>query len=400
MSGLGEEVTDDVITWLKSIALDETSHDQALSVEGIMSNVVLREASVLPEEERAALVARLVAEARGLGAVEALMRDPAVTEVMVNGPAEVWVERGGEIERTDLTFGSRQDLREAIDRMLAGSGRRADDSAPIADARLPDGSRLNVVLPPLAPNGPLVTIRRFRSEGMSLDDLIEEGTVEPDLAALLVGAVEGGLNLMISGATGSGKTTTLAALARCIPPSERVVTIEDAAELRLDHPHVVGLESRPPGVTSRGEVSIRDLVRNALRMRPDRIILGEVRGAEALDLLDALGTGHGGSLSTIHASSPAGAIERLTGLVHQAASGLPHAAIETRIRSSLDLFVHQERDQEGVRRVTRVSVFRDTAGLATEDVYFDPGLGLPPKWRACGEPRVAALLRIPTGGSW
>ncbi|MCX6394420.1 MAG: ATPase, T2SS/T4P/T4SS family [Solirubrobacterales bacterium] len=392
-------MTDDVVAWLKSIALDETSHGQLLSVEEIMGQVVLREASVLPEQAREALTARLIAEARGLGAVEALMRDPAVTEVMINGPAEVWVERGGEIERTDLSFGSRQDLREAIDRMLAGSGRRADDSAPIADARLPDGSRLNVVLPPLAPNGPLVTIRRFRPDGMSLDDLIQEGTIEPAVAAMLRGAVESGLNLMISGATGSGKTTTLAALARCIPSWERVVTIEDAAELRLEHPHVVGLESRPPGVTSRGEVSIRDLVRNALRMRPDRIILGEVRGAEALDLLDALGTGHGGSLSTIHASSPAGAVERLTGLVHQAASGLPHTAIETRIRSALDLFVHQDRDHEGIRRVTRVAVFRDSAGLATDDVYFDPGLGLPSEWRSCGEPRVAARLRIPTGGS-
>ena len=360
-----------------------------------MSSVVSREASVLPEEERAVLLARLVAEATGLGAVEALMRDPAVTEVMVNGPTEVWVERRGQIERTDVSFGSRQDLREAIDRMLAGSGRRADDSTPIADARLPDGSRLNVVLPPLAPNGPVVTIRRFRPEGMSLEDLVSEGTIGPALATLFLGAVEGGLNVMISGATGSGKTTTLAALARCIPPSERIVTIEDAAELQLEHPHVVGLESRPAGVTARGEVAIRDLVRNALRMRPDRIILGEVRGAEALDLLDALATGHGGSLSTIHASSPAGAIERLTGLVHQAASGLPHAAVEIRIRSSLDLFVHQERDREGGRRVTRVSVFREATGMATADVYLDPGLGLPPIWSACAEGRVAENLRIP-----
>ena len=258
----------------------------------------------------------------------------------------------------------------AIERILAPLGRRVDEASPLCDARLADGSRVNVVIPPLSVDGPCLTIRRFRRGGFSLEQLVDNGTMPADVAEHLAAAVEERKTILVSGGTGSGKTTTLGALSGAIPPGERIVTIEDAAELRLRQPHVVRLEARPPNIEGAGEVTIRQLVRNALRMRPDRIVVGEVRGAEALDMLMALNTGHDGSLSTVHANSPEEALRRIEVLALMAGVGLPHAAVRTQVADAFDLVVHQARLPGGERRVTSVAeVVRVAGGAATRDLY-------------------------------
>ena len=329
-----------------------------------------REAAALPEPERAELAARVVRLATGLGPLEPLLADPAVDEVMVNGPREVYVERAGRIERTGVSFGSESELSHSIERILAPLGRRVDEASPLCDARLPDGSRVNVVIPPLALSGSCLTIRRFRARGFSLDDLVENGTLPRGLADFLAGCVAARAAILVSGGTGSGKTTTLGALSVAIPEGERIVTIEDAAELRLRQRHVVRLESRPANVEGRGEVTIRQLVRNALRMRPDRIVVGEVRGAEALDMLMALNTGHEGSLTTVHANSPEDALRRVEALALMAGVGLPHAAVREQVTSALDLVVHQARSPDGSRRIESVvEVVRAPGGPGTRELY-------------------------------
>ena len=332
--------------------------------------LVAREAAALPEPERAELAARVVRLATGLGPLEPLLADPAVDEVMVNGPREVYVERAGRIERTGVSFGSESELSHSIERILAPLGRRVDEASPLCDARLPDGSRVNVVIPPLALSGSCLTIRRFRARGFSLDDLVENGTLPRGLADFLAGCVAARAAILVSGGTGSGKTTTLGALSAAIPEGERIVTIEDAAELRLRQRHVVRLESRPANVEGRGEVTIRQLVRNALRMRPDRIVVGEVRGAEALDMLMALNTGHEGSLTTVHANSPEDALRRVEALALMAGVGLPHAAVREQVTSALDLVVHQARSPDGSRRIESVvEVVRAPGGPGTRELY-------------------------------
>ena len=288
----------------------------------------------------------------------------------MSGTGPVWVERGGRLSASDVRFGCEADLRHVIERILAPLGRRADEAEPLCDARLPDGSRVNVVLPPLALDGPVLTIRRFRPRGFGPDDLVAHGTLAPPLLDFLGRAVRARCTLLVCGGTGSGKTTTLGALAGFIDPAERVVTIEDAAELRLALPHVVRLEARPPNLEGRGEVTIRRLVRNALRMRPDRLIVGEVRGAEALDLLVALSTGHAGSLCTLHAGSAAEALRRLETLALMADVGLPLAAIRDQIADAVDLVVRQERGADGVRRVVEVAeVVRVAGGPAVRELF-------------------------------
>lgn len=348
--------------------------------------------AMLTVDDLESVVESLVADAAGLGPLESLLADPTVDEVMVNRPDEVWVERAGRIERVDARFDSPEALRDAIDRVLAPTGRRADDLMPLVDARLADGSRVNVALPPLAVDGPTLTIRRFQPEGFSLDRLVACGTLDRRLAGLLECAVADGLNLLVSGATGSGKTTTLGALARAIPSSQRVVTIEDAAELRLDHPHVVRLEARPPGPGGGGEVVIRDLVRNSLRMRPDRLVVGEVRGPEAADMLDAMATGHAGSLSTVHAGSPRAALERLATLAHQAALGLPHEAVTQRIAGAIDLVVQQCRLPSGARVVSSAAVVGWGDGLTVDTIFRLEGGQ--PVWRAAGSGDARSRLRF------
>jgi pilus assembly protein CpaF len=303
----------------------------------------------------------------------------------------VWVERRGRLEPTDVCYASQEDLRHAIERILAPLGRRVDEAEPLCDARLPDGSRVNVVLPPLAVDGPLLTIRRFRRRPLDANALVEHGTWTPPLRDFLARAVRARLNVLVSGGTGSGKTTTLGALSSFVPAGERIATIEDTAELRLQQPHVVRLEARPANVEGRGEVTIRRLLRNALRMRPDRIVVGEIRGGEALDMLAAMTTGHDGSLSTVHAGSPAEALRRVETLALMADVDLPHAAIREQVADALDLVVHQARMRDGARRVVAVSeVVRVAGGAATRPLYaLRDGR---PTWRAPLSDRLAARL--------
>jgi len=333
--------------------------------------LVEREAALLSEGERTALRRMVTERSLGLGPLEALLADPDVDEVMVNGPGRVYVERRGRIEPTDVAFASEADLRHAIERILAPLGRRADEAEPLCDARLADGSRVNVVLPPLALDGPLLTIRRFRAGGFAPEELVANGTLDRALHDLLGACVRARLTILVSGGTGSGKTTTLGALSSFIPDDERIVTIEDAAELRLRQPHVVRLEARPASLEGRGEVTIRRLVRNALRMRPDRIVVGEVRGGEALDMLSAMASGHDGSLSTVHAGSPDEALRRVETLALMADVALPHAAVRELVAGAIDLVVQQRRERDGRRRIVAVSEVVRTAGggIATRELF-------------------------------
>ena len=317
--------------------------------------LVDEQAAILPAADREQIAARIVRDSVGLGPLEVLLADPAVEEVMVNGPGCVYVERRGLLEPTDVVFENEEELRNTIERILAPLGRRVDELSPMVDARLADGSRVNVVIPPLAIDGPALSIRRFGASRPGPDELVAMGTLTEAERQRLEQAVGERRSVLVSGGTGSGKTTMLNVLSSFIAPGERVVTIEDAAELRLQQPHVVRLESRPAGVEGRGEVAIRDLLRNALRMRPDRIVIGEVRGVEALDLLTALNTGHDGALSTVHANSPADALRRLETLALMAGVGLPHTAVVEQVRSGIDLVVHLERQADGARRVTEIA---------------------------------------------
>jgi pilus assembly protein CpaF len=326
-----------------------------VDLEGTVRELVDADAAVLGAVDRAEIVARVVRDSVGLGPLEILLADPQVEEVMVNGADRVFVERGGRIEPTSIVFADEEELRNAIERILAPLGRRVDELSPMVDARLADGSRVNVVIPPLAIDGPAISIRRFGAERPGPDRLVELGTLDHGQRAQLEEAVRERRSILVSGGTGSGKTTLLNALSSFVGPDERVVTIEDAAELRLQQPHVVRLESRPAGVEGRGEVTIRDLLRNALRMRPDRIVIGEVRGPEALDLLTALNTGHDGALSTVHANSPRDAVARLETLALMAGVGLPHEAITEQVRRGIDLLVHLRRMPDGSRRVTEIA---------------------------------------------
>jgi pilus assembly protein CpaF len=331
-----------------------------------VDELVEREAAILPLHEREEIVSRILRDTVGLGPLEELLADPEVEEVMVNGHQHVYVERHGRIEPTEIHFADEVELRNSIERILAPLGRRVDELSPMVDARLADGSRVNVVIPPLAVDGPALSIRRFAAARPGPVELVELNTLTAEMRDLLEGAIRERRSLLISGGTGCGKTTLLNALSSFVAAGERVVTIEDAAELRLQQPHVVRLESRPASVEGRGEVSIRDLLRNALRMRPDRIVIGEVRGAEALDLLTALNTGHRGALSTVHANSPADALRRLETLALMAGVGLPHAAIREQLGRGFELVVHLERLVDGRRAVTEIAeVVRAAGGPGT-----------------------------------
>jgi pilus assembly protein CpaF len=340
-------------------------------LEGAVSRLVDDHAAVLSESRRAAIRELILRDTVGLGPLEQLLADATVTEVMVNGPDEVYVERGGRIETTEVRFSSERALRDAIERILAPLGRRVDELSPMADARLADGSRVNVVIPPLSVDGPALSIRRFTGTRPGPDELVASGTLTDELRELLAAAVRDRRSILISGGTGSGKTTLLNALSGYIAADERVITIEDAAELRLRQPHVVRLETRPPSIEGRGEVTIRDLLRNALRMRPDRIVIGEVRGQESLDLLTALNTGHDGALSTVHANSPGDALRRLETLALMAGVGLPHEAVREQVSRGIQLVVHLARSRDGERQVVEVGEVVRAAG----------GLGLREAWR-------------------
>jgi pilus assembly protein CpaF len=305
------------------------------------------------DEER--LADELMAESFGLGPLEPYMQDPDVTDILVNGPGEVYVERLGRLQETNTVFADDEHLMQIIRRVVSQVGRRIDEQSPMVDARLPDGSRVNAIIPPLALGGPVLSIRRFGKQPLAMTDLLSLGSICPEIVALLRAAVEGRINLMISGGTGSGKTTLLNCLSAFVPADERLVTIEDSAELQLRRKHVVGLETRPANSENQGEVTPRDLVRNALRMRPDRIILGEVRGGEALDMLQAMNTGHEGSLTTIHANDTHDALSRLEVMVSMAGFDLPVGVVRRYVASAITLVVHLARLKGGIRRVMRVA---------------------------------------------
>jgi pilus assembly protein CpaF len=336
----------------------------------------------LTTQERQVLTSDIVSDVMGLGPVEKFLADATVSEVMVNGLAPIYVERNGLIEETDARFMSEDHLRRVIERIVGEVGRRIDESSPMVDARLPDGSRVNAIIPPLAVDGPSLTIRKFAAEPLQIGDLIESGTMTEELAEVLRAVVQVGLNVIVSGGTGTGKTTMLNVMSSFIPDEERIVTIEDAVELQLYQRHVVRLESRPPNAEGRGEVTVRDLVRNSLRMRPDRIIVGEVRGPEALDMLQAMNTGHEGSISTVHCNSPRDALARIETMVLMSGVDLPSRAIREQISSALDLIVHLHRFRDGSRRVTQVTevLGMENDVITGSDIYrFDhsPEAGSP-----------------------
>ena len=309
----------------------------------------------LTREERRELVRQLTDDILGYGPLEQLLRDDSVTEIMVNAYDRVYIERSGKLELSSSRFVDEAHIMRIIDKIVSQVGRRVDEASPMVDARLPDGSRVNAIIPPLALNGPTLTIRKFSRDPYTINDLIAFGSISPRAAQFLAACVKGKLNILIAGGTGTGKTTTLNAVSAFIPGDERIVTIEDAAELQLQQDHVITLESRPANIEGKGEIKIRELVRNALRMRPDRIIVGEVRGAETLDMLQAMNTGHEGSLTTIHANSPRDALSRLETLVMTAGVELPHRAIREQIASAFDLLVQIQRLVDGSRRITAIS---------------------------------------------
>jgi len=310
--------------------------------------------SGISRDDRDRLTAEIADDILGHGPLERLLADDSVTEIMVNGPADVWVERQGRLYETTVRFKDESHLRRIINKMVAQVGRRIDESSPMVDARLPDGSRVNAVLPPLSLSGPLVTIRKFSQHRLDMAELVKLGTISTEVVEFLDRCVRAELNILISGGTGTGKTTFLNALSSSIPDSDRIVTIEDAAELRLNQRHVLRLEARPKNIEGEGEIAIRELVRNSLRMRPERIIVGEVRGAEALDMLQAMNTGHDGSLSTVHANAPRDALARIETMVLMAGYDLPVRAIRQQVASALDLLIHLERLEDGSRRVTSI----------------------------------------------
>jgi pilus assembly protein CpaF len=309
----------------------------------------------LSRDDRTRLQREIQADILAYGPIEPLLADDTVSEIMINGPYDVWLERDGLLSKTAYTFNDESHLRRIINKMVGQIGRRIDESSPMVDARLPDGSRVNAIIPPLSLTGPLVTIRKFHHKRFFLDDLVAVGTLSAQAAGFLKLCIAAELNILISGGTGTGKTTLLNALSEAIPDDQRIVTIEDAAELRLRQRHVLRLEGRPKNIEGEGEVSIRDLVRNALRMRPDRIIVGEVRGSEALDMLQAMNTGHDGSLSTVHCNSPRDALARVETMVLMAGYDLPVKAIRQQVASALELVVHLERMDDGSRKVTTIT---------------------------------------------
>jgi pilus assembly protein CpaF len=343
-------------------------------VRKIVRGLLDSEATPLNLEEREELVEQVLHEVFGLGPLEPLVNDPSISDILVNTYDQVYVERDGKLERTDVCFKDNRHLVQVIDRIVSAVGRRIDDSSPMVDARLPDGSRVNAVIPPLSIDGPHLSIRKFRRDVLSTDDLVRNGTFNEAMLELLQGIVRARLNVLISGGTGSGKTTLLNALSESIPTSERVVTIEDSAELQLRQPHVVRLETRPPNIEGKGQIDQRRLVINALRMRPDRIIVGEVRGSEAIDMLQAMNTGHDGSLTTLHANTPRDALARLETMVSMANLNLPERGMRQQIASAIDIVVHVSRLADGKRKCVQIAELVGMEGevITMQDLFtFD-----------------------------
>ena len=356
-----------------------TPADLEKKVRQTLLDVLAQDETPLTATDRSRVAQEISDEILGYGPLEPYLQDPDVTEVMVNGPEQIFVERAGKIFAVDGAFGDDAHLRRTIDKIVGRVGRRVDESSPMVDARLPDGSRVNAVIAPIALDGSILTIRKFAADPYTAEDLIGFGTMTRPVFELIDACVRGRLNVIISGGTGSGKTTTLNVLSASIPGDERIVTIEDAAELQLHQEHVIRLESRPPNIEGRGQVTIRDLVRNSLRMRPDRIVVGEVRDGAALDMLQAMNTGHDGSITTVHSNSPRDTLSRLETMVLMAGIELPVRAIREQVASALDLIVHQERLRDGTRRLVKVTEVVGMEGevITLQDIFeFDFKAGL------------------------
>lgn len=359
-----------------------------------LSAVIDEEQVPLSPEERRRLIREIADEVMGYGPLQRLLEDPSITEIMVNSSEQIYVERKGRLTLTDLRFTSDDHLRQVIERIVSKVGRRIDESSPLVDARLEDGSRVNAIIPPLAVNGPSLTIRKFAQVPITVNDLLAWGSLTPEMAELLDACVKARLNIIVSGGTGTGKTTMLNVVSGFIPDDDRIVTIEDAVELQLQQAHVVRLESRPANIEGKGAVGIRELLKNSLRMRPDRIIVGECRGGEALDMLQAMNTGHDGSLSTVHANSPRDAIARLETLVLMAGMDLPLRAIREQIASAVDLIIQLTRMRDGSRRVTHVTEVQGMEGeiVTLQDAFlFDYSAGMDAQGRFLGRPMATGI---------
>jgi pilus assembly protein CpaF len=377
---------------LYDVNIDQRELEQR--VTETLQGVLQRDETPLTAADRSRVAREVLDDILGHGPLEPYLRDPDVSEIMVNGYDQVYVERGGLLKSTDASFTDEGHLRRTIDKIVARVGRRVDEASPMVDARLPDGSRVNAVVPPVALDGSLLTIRKFATDPFTVDDLVSFGTLTPPVAELLRACVRGRLNILIGGGTGSGKTTTLNVLSSFVPPDERIVTIEDAAELQLRQEHVLRLESRPANLEGRGEITIRDLVRNALRMRPDRIIVGEVRDGAALDMLQAMNTGHDGSITTVHSNSPRDSLARLETMVMMAGIELPERAIREQMASAIDLIIHQARLRDGTRRITHITEVDGMEGsvITLQDVFsFDFRAGVDDSGRFRGTLRSTGL---------
>lgn len=362
-------------------------------VTEVMNTVLASAGVAVPSRLRERIASDVVDEVLGYGPIQPLLDDASISEVMVNGPFRVYVERAGKITLTDKMFRDDAHVMRIIERIVAPLGRRIDESSPMVDARLPDGSRVNAIIPPLSIKGPTLTIRKFARIPLAMEDLVRFGTLTHEMAEFLQGCVTARMNIIVSGGTGSGKTTTLNVLSSFIPADERIVTIEDAAELRLQQEHVVSLESRPPNLEGKGEITIRMLVRNALRMRPDRIVVGEVRGGEALDMLQAMNTGHDGSLSTAHTNSPRDTLSRLETMVLMAGTELPSRAIREQIAAALDLICHQNRLRDGTRRVTHITEVQGMEGdvVVLQDIFVFKQEGVDAQGKVIGRFEATGL---------
>jgi pilus assembly protein CpaF len=369
-------------------ALEQIKNENELATQ--IRHAVLEflraEATPLSQREREDIVEQIIYEVMGLGPIEPLFRDPTISDILVNGPREIYIERAGRLSRVAASFRNDAHLLAVIDRIVSRVGRRVDEQSPMVDARLPDGSRVNAIIPPLALDGPVLSIRRFGTD-LGVEQLVTNGTLTQEMMLLFASCVQARLNIMISGGTGSGKTTMLNAMSTFIPAHERVITIEDAAELQLHQDHVVRLETRPPNSEGRGEVVARDLVKNALRMRPDRIIIGEVRAGEALDMLQAMNTGHEGSLTTIHANSPRDAISRLETMILMAGTNLPARAMREQIASAIDLIVQLSRLTDGTRRVVSIVEITGMEGdvITTQEICQFRRRGIAPDGKVVGQ---------------
>jgi pilus assembly protein CpaF len=363
-------------------------------VRAALQDVIAEEDTPLTSADRSRITQEISDDILGYGPIEPFLRDPDLSEVMVNGPNDIWIERSGRLVKVEGHFNDEAHLRRTIDKIVSKIGRRVDESSPMVDARLPDGSRVNAVIPPLAVDGSLLTIRKFSADPYTAADLVAFGSMSQRTSDFLEACVKGKLNIVVSGSTGAGKTTTLNVLSSFVPPDERIVTIEDAAELQLHQDHVLRLESRPANIEGKGAVDIRDLVKNSLRMRPDRIIVGEVRDASALDMLQAMNTGHDGSICTIHSNGPRDTLARIETMVLMAGMDLPMRAIREQVASAVDLIVHQSRLRDGSRRITHVTEVERMEGdvITLQDIFlFDHSMGFDENGRSLGVLRSTGL---------